>query len=295
MVVCTLLIGKFSVAGEPGAQDVTIQLIRNATVRVSYGNATFLVDPMLAETGAYPGFDNTYRSELRNPLVPLPMPAKEVVQGIDAVIVTHTHLDHWDDAAQQAIPKEVPLIVQDSKDAALIRSQGFKNVHILQDKMVVEGVTLERTECQHGSEAMFADKTVGPLLGSVMGIVFKKVGMKTVYIAADTVWFPGVEQAIEKNAPDVIVLNTGGAALTHEQFRDNPYIIMGKEDTLRAYRLAPKAAIVSVHMDAINHMTVDRKDLSEYTYRQGIRDRVLIPFDGETLHFSKDTGKLGGS
>lgn len=109
--------------------------------------------------------------------------------------------------------------------------------------------------------------------------------MKTVYIAADTIWFSGVEQAIAENAPDVIVLNTGRAALAQEKFKADPYIIMGKEDTLRAYQRAPNAKIVAVHMDAINHMTVDRKDLSEYTYQQGIRDRVLIPFDGEVLHF----------
>ena len=284
-IISTILFGNVSFAEDSKPQDVSVQLIRNATVKVNYGDATFLVDPMLADAKAYPGFPNTYRSGLRNPLIPLPMPVKDILKDVDAVVVTHTHLDHWDDAATQAIPKDMPLIVQDSKDAALIRSQGFRNVRILQNKMVVEGVSLEKTACQHGSEAMFADRTVGQALGSVMGIVFKKPGMKTVYIAADTVWFSGVEQAIKHHSPDVIVLNTGGAALTHGQFSDNPYIIMGKEDILRAYRMAPKAAIVAVHMDAINHMTVDRKDLSEYAYKQGIRDRVLIPFDGELMHF----------
>ena len=35
---------------------------------------TFLIDPMLAVKGAYKGFDGTPRSELRNPLVDLPVP-----------------------------------------------------------------------------------------------------------------------------------------------------------------------------------------------------------------------------
>ena len=94
-------------SGTTAAQAVTgkvqLQQIRNATVRITYGDTTFLVDPMLSKKGSYPGFEQTYRSELRNPLVELPMPVEEVLADVDAVIITHTHLDHWDDAAQQAV------------------------------------------------------------------------------------------------------------------------------------------------------------------------------------------------
>ena len=264
---------------------MTVQLIRNATVKVTYGDTTFLVDPMLAEPGTYPGFPGTYRSELRNPLTPLPMPVEEILRGVDAVILTHTHLDHWDEAAQRALPKDIPLFAQDEKDAALLRSQGFLNIRIFGNTVEFGGVMMSRTACRHGSDTMFADPTKGKLLGSVMGIVFKAPGRKTAYIAADTVWFSGVERAIAEHQPDIIILNTGAAALADAKFKDNPYIIMGKEDTLRASKAAPDAKIVAVHMDAINHMTVDRRNVSEYAYEQGIRDRVLIPFDGEVMPF----------
>ena len=36
-------------------------------------------------------------------------------------------------------------------------------------------------------------------------------------------------------------------------------------------RVAPDARVVAVHMDAINHMTVGRKDLSRYAAERGIR------------------------
>ena len=173
---------------------MTVQLIRNATVKVTYGDTTFLVDPMLAEPGTYPGFPGTYRSELRNPLTPLPMPVEEILRGVDAVILTHTHLDHWDEAAQRALPKDIPLFAQDEKDAALLRSQGFLNIRIFGNTVEFGGVMMSRTACRHGSDTMFADPTKGKLLGSVMGIVFKAPGRKTAYIAADTVWFSGVER-----------------------------------------------------------------------------------------------------
>jgi hypothetical protein len=38
-------------------------------------------------------------------------------------------------------------------------------------------------------------------------------------------------------------------------------------------------------MDAINHMTLSRKELREYVQQNGIQNRVLIPADGETLKF----------
>lgn len=264
---------------------MNVQLIRNATVKVTYGDTTFLVDPMLGEPGSYPGFQDTYRSELRNPLTPLPMPIEDILKGVDAVILTHTHLDHWDEAAQKALPKDIPLFVQDEKDAEQLRSQGFTNVRVLDGTVEFGGVTLHKTECRHGSEAMFADKVLGKALGSVMGIVFTAPGKKTTYLAADTVWFDGVKKTIATYKPNIIILNTGAAAMSGEKFRNDPYIIMGKEDTLRASKAAPNAKIVAVHMDAINHMTVDRKNVSEYAYEQGIRDKVLIPFDGEVLHF----------
>lgn len=47
----------------------------------------------------------------------------------------------------------------------------------------------------------------------------------------------------------------------------------------------PGSSVVAIHMDAINHMTVDRKDLSEYLRENGIRNQVLIPSDGEKMKF----------
>lgn len=36
-----------------------VQLIRNATIKVSLGGTTFLIDPMLGEKGSIPGFPET--------------------------------------------------------------------------------------------------------------------------------------------------------------------------------------------------------------------------------------------
>jgi len=265
----------------PKTQSVQIQHIRNATAKITYGNTTFLVDPMLAKKDTYPGFPGTYRSHLRNPMTELPMSVEDLLQGVDAVVVSHTHLDHWDDAAQELLPKDLPLFAQNESDAKIIRDQGFKDVRVVGEDTVFEGVHLFKTGGQHGTNEMYASHDLAELLGQIMGIVFQAPGMKTVYFAGDTVWGSEVDRTLTKYHPDVIVLNTGDARV--DGFSGS--IIMAKDDTLHAYRAAPNAAIVAVHMDAINHTALSREELREYVHQQNIQDRVLIPADGESLHF----------
>jgi orotate phosphoribosyltransferase len=60
---------------------------------------------------------------------------------------------------------------------------------------------------------------------------------------------------------------------------------MGKDDVPHAYHAMPKATIIASHMDAINHMTLSRKELRDHVKQHGIQDRVRIPEDGEVLKF----------
>lgn len=103
-----------------------IQEIRNATIKVTYADTTFLIDPMFAAKGFYDGFPDTHRSYLRNPLVELPLKPETILQDVDAVIVTHTHLDHWDDAAQKLIPKRMPIFVQNQADQKPFKPKALK-------------------------------------------------------------------------------------------------------------------------------------------------------------------------
>jgi len=260
-------------------KQTQIQLVRNATLKISYADTTFLVDPMLAKKGAYPGFEGTYRSTLRNPLLELPMSVDEVIAGVDAIIVTHTHLDHWDEAAQQLLPKDLPIFVQHEADAALIKSQGFKQVTVIHDQTKFAGITVTKTGGQHGTDEMYAVPQLAALLGEAMGVVFKAPGYKTTYVVGDTVWNGVVEQALNKHQPDVVILNTGYAQI--EGFPNS--IIMGKEDVTRTKNIVPEATIIRVHMDAVNHAALSRKELREFVKANNLTRSVKVPNDGEIL------------
>jgi L-ascorbate metabolism protein UlaG (beta-lactamase superfamily) len=285
LLATSLAMGSMTAFAENTAHRDTskitqVQEIRNATVKITYADTTFLIDPMFAPKGFYEGFPDTYRSHLRNPFVDLPIKPEAILEGVNAVIITHTHLDHWDDAAQAAIPKNIPIFVQNKQDQKTIQSQGFKDVRILTNT-TFGGITLTKTGGQHGTDAMYAIPTLNNALGEAMGVVFEATGHETIYLAGDTIWRPEVDQAIQTFKPDVIVLNTGNALVNG--FKES--IIMGKEDTYRATQQAPNAKIIAVHMDAINHMSLTREQLAEYVRTKGIQEKVLIPLDGETLSF----------
>ena len=146
-----------------------ITQVRNATLLLDYAGTRFLIDPMLSAKGAFPGFAGTANSHLRNPLVELPLPIDDLVD-VDAVVVTHDHPDHWDDAARALIPKHLPLLVQHQKDADAIRASGFEDVRLLSDQPEFAGIRLQQTGGQHGSDQLMA--VLGERMGEVCGVVF---------------------------------------------------------------------------------------------------------------------------
>ncbi|MEQ9885956.1 MBL fold metallo-hydrolase [Pectobacterium zantedeschiae] len=256
-----------------------ITQIRNATLQLEFGGKTFLIDPMLAPKATYPGFPGTANDHLRNPLVDLPLPMSTILD-VDAVIVTHTHLDHWDDAAIEVIPKTMPIFSQNTQDAEIIRRAGFISVRVLGEKTEYDGITLIKTSGQHGSDETYANPQLAERLGEVCGIVFQHANEKSFYLAGDTVWNQHVIDVLTNYSPDVVALNIGNAFIP--SFGS---IIMGKEDVRHVHQLVPNAAIVATHMEAVNHCLLSRVELRGYLREEQLQSIVHVPNDGESVQF----------
>jgi L-ascorbate metabolism protein UlaG (beta-lactamase superfamily) len=259
---------------ESRAKGLTIRQIRNATLVIEYAGKRFLADPMLSKKGTYPPFPNSLRQDQRNPLVDLPIPAEQLIDGIDAVFISHLHLDHYDDGAKELLPKGIKVFVQDEADKGKVEAAGFTNVEVLKANTEFEGITLTKTRAQHGR---------GEILkrgGQVCGVVLKHPSEKTLYVAADTVWFEGVQEAIDAHRPDIIVVNGGD-----NQFFNSGSLIMGKDDIYEVHKAAPNATIIVSHMEAVNHYTLSRADLKAFIKERGISSTVLVPDDGESYTY----------
>ncbi|MDP9425433.1 MAG: MBL fold metallo-hydrolase [Actinomycetota bacterium] len=246
-----------------------IRLVRHATLVVSLSDKTLLIDPMLSPPGAMPPIQNT-PNERRNPLVPLP---DLDLSPVDGVLVTHTHADHFDEAAAGEIRKDLPLLCQPD-DEQRFSSEGFSDVRPVDDSLHWEGIELHRTGGRHGTGE------IGTRMAPVSGFVLRVPGEPTLYIAGDTIWCPEVEEALREHRPDVVVVNAGAA-----RFNEGDPITMIAGDVAEVVRHAGGAAIVAAHMEAINHCLLGRDELRSSLVESEAYGRVSIPADGERMVF----------
>lgn len=253
---------------------MNIHHIRNATIVIEYAGKRFLVDPMLAEKASYPPFPNAPRDDQYNPLVDLPTSIDNIIKDIDAVIVTHLHYDHWDEAAKKVLPKDIKLFSQNEEDATEIRNAGFQNVEVLQVNTVFEGIQLVKTKGEHGRGEVLK------IAGSVCGVVFKHDSEKTLYVAGDTVWYDAVQEVIDAHKPEIIIVNAGD-----NHFNEGGSLVMNEEDVYEVHKASPDAKIIATHMEAVNHWGLSRADLNNFINKKGITSNVFVPNDGDSYSF----------
>jgi L-ascorbate metabolism protein UlaG (beta-lactamase superfamily) len=245
-----------------------LRLIRHATLAVEYNGHRLLVDPMLDDAGARPAIQNSPNPR-NNPLVPLPVSAQDVLEGVDAVLVTHTHSDHWDDTAARLLAKDLPLFGQ-SEDEEKFRGRGFKDVRSLGQGVAWNGIEITRTSGQHGKGE------IAKAMAPVSGFVLRAADEPTLYIAGDTIWCRDVEEAVRAHEPAVVVVNTGAA-----QFLEGDPITMTADDVIAVCQAAARAQVVAVHMEAINHCLLTRADLAFQLEAARVQEQMVIPGDGE--------------
>jgi L-ascorbate metabolism protein UlaG (beta-lactamase superfamily) len=138
-----------------------------------------------------------------------------------------------------------------------------------------DGVEFFRTGGRHETGE------IGAKMAPVSGFVLRAPGEPALYVAGDTLWCPEVEAALDEHEPRVVVGNAGGA----RSDVGDP-ITMTAEDVARVCRHAPEAAaVVAVHMEAINHCFLARDELRACLEREGLSEQTLIPPDGERMSF----------
>jgi L-ascorbate metabolism protein UlaG (beta-lactamase superfamily) len=236
---------------------VRLTLVRHATLLVELGGRRILVEPMLDPPGVRPPVEDTPNPR-PNPLVPLPLPPEEVVAGLDAVIVTHLHRDHFDDTGARLVPRDVPVFCQ-PEDEERLRELGLDARPVDAD-LAWDGLRIARTGGRHGS-----DEATIAALAPVSGFVVDEL-----YLAGDTVWCPEVEEAIERHRPRVAVVNGSGA-----RFLEGGPLVMTAAQVREVVERVP--TVVVVHLEAVNHCLETRAEV-----RAAVPE-ALVPEDGETM------------
>lgn len=250
-----------------------VQLVRHATLLVSYGGKEILVDPLLSPAGDMPPISCSPNSR-RNPLTGLPFIFDETrLAAVDAILLTHIHQDHFDQAAIELLPKTIPVLCQPEDEANILRL-GFSSVQPIYTACCWNGIDLFRTGGRHGQGL------VRKLMGTASGYVIKASGEPALYIAGDTVWCPEVEGALEAYRPRVVVVFAGAA-----QFVSGGPITMTAADIGSVCRKVPASSIIVVHMEAFNHCLLTRSELAGYLEKEHLLQQVFVPSDGDCVEF----------
>ncbi|QHP66380.1 MBL fold metallo-hydrolase [Bradyrhizobium sp. LCT2] len=245
-----------------------LQLLRNATLKLNLGDRTILIDPFFAPKHSRPSIAGSSP----NPLVDLPVSIDQALDGVELVIVSHLHSDHFDPLAQSLVPKDMPIVCQPGDDSK-IRSFGFEKVTPLHNQLDWRDVKLTRRQGRHGF-GLVVEK-----MGPVMGFSLELEGEPSLYWTGDTVLYPPIEETIRSTDPDIIVIHPSGALWEGES------IAMDAEQAATLCKTFPHPIVVATHLEALDHATVTRDQLRQFSLSQGITaERLLIPRDGELLY-----------
>ena len=251
----------------------TFQLVRNATLLIEYNGKKILVDPMLSPKGAI----DSWAGIEKNPTIELKMPVEDVVKGVDLVLVTHTHEDHFDKVASGTLNKSIELMIQPA-DKEYFQKEGFNNAIVVDGNKLWNGIDIYRVDGEHGTGEVLK------MMGKTSGFILKAKNQPTVYIVGDALWTDNIKNNIKKFKPDYIIVNSGGALI--KGFENSP-IIMDEAQTMALIRESGNAKVIAVHMDALDHCRTTRSSLTKKAVELNVsKDKLIIPQDAEVITLS---------
>jgi L-ascorbate metabolism protein UlaG (beta-lactamase superfamily) len=248
-----------------------IHFIRHATFIIDTGNKKILVDPMLSDEGSLPPIPSTPRKR-KNPLIPLPVEKGSLLKGIDAVLVTHYHFDHFDKAAKHMLPKDMLIFCQPGDEVKLTR-QGFTNIRAIEQSVEWEGLSITRFPANHGQGF-----PVKLLLGKSSSY-FLKTASDSLFITGDAILDPWLIRSLTEIIPGSVVAYSGSA-----QFLFGKPITLNYESLRGIRQLVPEVKIVAIHMDAINHCLLTKDELRKLVIKEGFSEDIIIPEEGEIVY-----------
>lgn len=116
-------------ASDTSAAKGSIQWLGGPTALIERGELKVITDPMLGARGpaafVLPKHPSTGAPNA--PIARYLAPPPYSLDGLDAILISHTHNDHVDARARELLPKQLPLVVA-AAGAELMRAAGFQDV-----------------------------------------------------------------------------------------------------------------------------------------------------------------------
>jgi L-ascorbate metabolism protein UlaG (beta-lactamase superfamily) len=191
----------------------SLEFIGTATTILRLGPFTILTDPNFLHRGqrAYLGKGLWSRRLTEPSLQP------EALPGLDLVLLSHLHGDHFDRTARAGLDRDLPVLSTPSA-AKRLRRWGFGNASGMgtwESASYTDGahqLTVRAVPGQHGLGV--ARALVPPVMGSVLELDSPDDRTLRVYISGDTLYYPALAQVAERTGPlDAAVVHLGGTRI----------------------------------------------------------------------------------
>ena len=209
--------------------------VGHATALIEIGGRRVLTDPLL----------RTRLGHLRRHGM---APADDVTEDIDAVLISHLHLDHLDLPSLRRLGRDTELIVP-SGAGRMLKRLGFPRTYevVAGDEIRTRGLTVVATHAEHDGRRR--PPRLGGDEAETLGYVVEAAGRR-VYFAGDTDVFDGMEEAI--GSVDLALLPVWGWGPTLGHGHMDP---RGAAEAAR--RLRPRIA-VPIHWGTFFPVGLDR-------------------------------------
>lgn len=231
-----------------------LQWIGGPTFLLRVGRFTLLTDPMFG-TGPAAFVMNGHPStgEDNVPIARLTdLPAFDLT-GLDMVLVSHLHTDHFDAVAKAQLDKRLPVVAPEGQAATLRaggfeRAQGLEWLQSLELVKESESLRVLAVPARHS-----ADDAVNAELGVVNGYLLTHRAAhaeRRIYWTGDTVWFDALERVRElSGAPDLLLPHLGGVGAGGPWGR----MTLDAAEAVRLVKLFTPGAVIPIHHTTFSH------------------------------------------
>lgn len=265
--------GESAVPAPVAADETAVTFIGHSSFLLRTAGRALLVDPVFATRLI------VLRRQRRPGVRVGDLPA------IDAILLTHAHMDHLNLPSLRAVVREMrrrglpaPVAIVPNGVEDLVRRIGFREVRPLGwwESTVLDGLTITATPAKHWGARLFNDTHRG-----FGGYAIAAAGMPTLYHSGDTAYFNGFREIGRRLRPEVALLPIG--AYFPDSYRA---VHTSPEEALRAFVDLGAGAMVPMHYNTFRlgrePMTEPLPRLLAAARRAGVEDRVRALGEGET-------------